>query len=91
MVAASDVTKRRPRWLITSLFLPGETADDEKHGFFFEKKRRAVWTKTSPDEIGELNDSLDIPEGGLVYALKIFVAILEDLDAVCVWDLEGHG
>ena len=56
----------------------------------FFPKRRAVWAKTGPDEIGELNDGLDVPKCGLVYALEIFVAILEDQDVVCGWDLEGH-
>jgi hypothetical protein len=56
----------------------------------FFPKRRAIRAKAGPNEIGELNDGLDVPKSGIVHALEIFVAILEDLDVVCVWDFEGH-
>jgi hypothetical protein len=50
-----------------------------------------IGAETCADEIGELDDGLDVAENGLVETLEIFVPILEDWEIIVLGDLETHG
>ena len=60
IVAASEVTKSLPRWLITSLLRPRIHVCTDGLGKS-AYTRRTVWPKACPDQIRELGHSLDIP------------------------------
>ena len=103
IVAASEVTKRRPRWLMMSLLRPGETVRDVSA---WGSVPRTIGTKACPDEVGELSYCLDIAQNGIVESLEVLraceqesrhsaqsthlVTLLEQFYVICFGDLERH-
>jgi hypothetical protein len=72
MVAASEVTKSRPRWLITSLFLPAHTTNRYTCPIAnIVLDALTIWTIARSHEVSELIDGLDISEHGIIEPLKM--------------------
>ena len=68
IVAASEVTKRRPRWLMISLLRPGEVS---VHIHLRSVTPRTIGTETCPDEVGELSYCLNVAQNGIVESLQV--------------------
>lgn len=88
IVAASDVTNKRPRWLMRSLFLPENSIC--KNWAALSMKIHTIRTKAGSDEVRELVHSLNIPQNGIIDPLQMLVPILEDLDVISLGYFQRH-